>query len=110
MTTTIVTGSGQFDRYLIRSVLDGAGITKLLVADASKVEKAAAEWAKDRGVPYVTFAMEYGISRAVAVNNRNKLMLGKGAELVIAFPGGNSVTDMCMQAEQRGITIMRIER
>lgn len=110
MTTAIVTGSGQFDRERLRSVLDDAGITKLLVADASKVEKYAAEWAKNRGVPYVTFAMEYGIIRVLAVNNRNKLMLDKGAELVIAFPGGNSVADMCMQAEQSGITVMRVEK
>lgn len=115
MTTAVITGGQGFANVAsIETFLEQCqlhkGLTKIIISGASKAEKISAEWAKRSDVQVVTFDLDYTVLRKQAVSERNKLMLDRHVDFVVAFPGGDSTADMCAQADVLGIQIYRVDR
>lgn len=115
MTTAIITGGAGFSSVqIIEEALDhcrdNRGLTKIIISGASKAEKISAEWAKRNGIQVVTFDMDYSMPRKEAVADRNKLMLNRYVDFVVAFPGGDSTADMCAKADGLGVLVLRVEK
>lgn len=115
MTTAVITGGSGFANVVsietfLEQCREHKGITKLIVSGASRAEKISASWARSNGIKVVTFDLDYTMPRKEAVAERNKMMLNKYVDFVVAFPGGDSTADMCAQADALGIQVYRVDR
>jgi hypothetical protein len=115
MTTAVITGGMGFANVESIEVFLEAfkyhkDLTKIIISGASKAEKISAAWAKRNYIQVVTFDLDYSMPRKEAVADRNKLMLNRYVDFVVAFPGGDSTADMCAQADALGIQIYRVDR
>lgn len=115
MTVAVITGGQGFANAVsIETFLEQfqlyKGLTKIIISGASKAEKISAVWAKRNNIQIVTFDLDYTLPRKEAVSARNKLMLNRYVDFVVAFPGGDSTADMCAQADDFGIQVYRVEK
>lgn len=110
----IVCGGRDFtDCALMRETLDRVDrergrIETVVHGNASGADQLARLWAgsnKRREWPFPAEWSKYGKS---AGPRRNKQMLGSGADLVIAFPGGRGTRNMVKQARAAGLEVMEV--
>lgn len=115
MITAVITGGSGFSNVVsIETFMEQCklhkGLTKIIISGASKAEKISAAWAKRNGIQVVTFDLDYSMPRKEAVADRNKLMLNRYVDFVVAFPGGDSAADMCAKADGLGVLVLRVEK
>lgn len=110
----IVCGGRDFKNYEVGfSVLDQidqehAYISMIVHGNASGADTIASAWVhcnKRQEWPFPAEWSKYGKS---AGPRRNKQMLGSGATLVIAFPGGKGTRNMVKQALAAGLQVIDV--
>ena len=82
------------------------GISLLIRGDASGADRLAGEWADINDVPVEAFPADWKQHGRAAGPIRNREMLARKPNLVIAFPGGRGTADMVRQAKSAGIPVM----
>lgn len=86
-----------------------APITTLIQGGAAGADRLGLDWAKARGVPYLTFMADwkrYGRA-AGPMRNAHMLTIGK-PDLVVAFPGGSGTADMVRKAEAASVIVVKL--
>lgn len=111
----LVTGGRDYaDQVYLFHVLDRwhneRGIECIIEGGATGADHLAGLWAKDRGVPLLTFPAQWELGKqAGMIRNAQMLIEGK-PNIVIAFPGGNGTDNMCEIAERQGVPVIRPHR
>ena len=85
------------------------GISLLIHGDASGADRLAGEWADINDVPVEAFPADWKQHGRAAGPIRNREMLARKPNLVIAFPGGRGTADMVRQAKSAGIPVMEVK-
>lgn len=110
----IVCGGRDFrDRNLLNATLDKIvaerwPIAEIIHGNARGADTLAGEWARCHHVRVWPVPAEWSKYGRSAGPRRNKKMLGSGAKLVVAFPGGKGTRNMVKQARTAGIEVMEI--
>lgn len=82
----------------------------LVQGGAAGADSYARAWAKDRfGVEVETFAANWQKDKHAAGPLRNQRMVDAGADLCIAFPGGNGTADCVRRARKAGIPVIEVK-
>lgn len=112
----IVCGGRDYsDRERLFEVLDqvhdATPIAAIIHGNARGADTLAGEFAKScgHGVQCWPRPADWKKHGRAAGPMRNKAMLGMGAGLVIAFPGGRGTADMVRQARRAGVRVMEIQ-
>ena len=111
MTRVLVCGGRNYaDREAVYASLDSLhaerGFTLLIAGGARGVDKLAAQWAQDRGVPTQVYLAAWERLGHKAGPIRNQRMLTEGKpDLVVAFPGGKGTANMVAQARTAGVRV-----
>lgn len=107
----LVTGGREYgEGRTVDAVLAGLDPYLVIQGGARGADAFAAGWAHRMGVPYLTVPVAeaaWRISKR-AGHDRNKRMLGFCPDFVVAFPGGNGTANMCEQAADVGLRIIRV--
>ena len=106
----IVTGGRDYaDRAAVYAALDTLharnGIAEVIQGGATGADALAVEWCAARGVPCTTLEAEWGKFGRAAGPYRNAKMVDRGADGVVAFPGGIGTRDCVRQAGKVGIPV-----
>lgn len=111
----IVCGGRDYrGRAFLFSYLDGLHallpFTLLRHGDARGADTLASQWARSRGVaedphPALWYPRPGKLDRGAGFK-RNAEMAALGADVCIAFPGGNGTADMCSRAAASGILVI----
>ena len=107
----IVTGGRDYDeRAFVYETLDtihrNVGITLLIEGGARGADRLGRDWAKSRGVPFLTYEADWDNQGKAAGMIRNRLMLKENKEaLVVAFPGGSGTIGCIKEAMKLGMKI-----
>lgn len=107
----IVTGGRDYDeRAFVYETLDkihaNVGITLLIQGGARGADRLALEWAKSRGIPFLTYEADWDTHGKAAGMIRNRQMLKENTDaLVVAFPGGNGTIGCVKEAMRLGMKI-----
>ena len=72
------------------------------------VDLLAAHWASERGVKHEEHVAAWSRYGGAAGPIRNKHMADLGADLCVAFPGGNGTRHMVRTARSAGISVMQV--
>ena len=78
---------------LLARVVEVFGVEQLLHGDCRGLDRQAALWAQDHGVPVVAYPADWNRHGRAAGPIRNSLM-AKEADAVLAFPGGKGAASM----------------
>lgn len=110
----IVTGGRKYaDKSAVYDALDTAHrlrpIGTLVHGGASGADELAASWALDNDVVPEPHKASWTILGRSAGPIRNREMARAGADLLIAFPGGDGTSDMISAAKSYGIPVLRVE-
>lgn len=81
-------------------------IAMVVHGNASGADSVGATWARTNKRQVWPFPAEWAKYGASAGPRRNKQMLGSGATIVIAFPGGKGTRNMVKQAQSAGLEII----
>ena len=89
----LITGGRDFaDREMMWRVLDNLhqqhGFTLLIHGDALGADRMSGEWATERGVEILVCPADWKTHGRAAGSIRNRYMLTKSPETVVAFPAG----------------------
>ena len=108
-------GRDYTDRDMVNGVLDtftkAVRIDVLIHGNARGADRLAADWAKARGIPTLSFPANWKLYNHQAGPIRNKQMLEEGRpDWVVAFPGGNGTADMVRRANQAGLIVFEVPR
>lgn len=109
----IVCGGRDFGNLdFVSTVLDRIdrerGIDTIVHGNAAGADSMAKIWAFRNGRREWSFPAEWSKYGLSAGPRRNKQMLGSGAKLVIAFPGGKGTRNMVKQAKSAGLEVIQI--
>jgi len=112
----IVTGGRNYeDRATVWRVLDELHaerpIEVLVHGGATGADHLAHWWARAKGVPVEIFRVLPDEWRSIGPSAgpiRNKRMIGSGADMVVAFPGGRGTANCADLAAKAGIEVRRI--
>lgn len=109
--TLAVTGGRDYtDQARVLFALDSAwaylGEFHLVHGAARGADALAARWAVLRGVPQTPVPAQWHIHGKSAGRRRNREMLDRGIDVVLAFPGGRGTEDMVNAAQERGIPVI----
>lgn len=110
----IVCGGRDFrDCALLNDTLDKiaaqrGSIAKIIHGNASGADTLASMWARRHHVSAWPFPAQWSKYGKSAGPRRNKQMLGTGAKLVVAFPGGKGTRNMVKQARAAGIEVIEV--
>ena len=109
-----MTGGRKFNTWgIIKGTLDAIHrkipITTLIEGGATGADERAAGWARNNGIPVLTFPADWEVygNRAGAVRNARMLRDGD-PHLVIAFPGGTGTGDMVLKSIRAGVKTIRV--
>jgi hypothetical protein len=83
-------------------------ITMLWHGNARGADTLAGEWGKRNGVRVIPVPAEWSKHGKRAGPIRNQAMLGQGAKLVVAFPGGSGTADMVRRSRAAGVEVIEI--
>lgn len=84
-------------------------IYAVIHGNARGADSLAGAWAKRNGVREWPVPAEWSKFGNSAGPRRNKQMLGMGASLVVAFPGGRGTKNMVKQARAAGLEVLEVE-
>jgi len=110
----IVTGGRDFNNWpCVRDALTyvhevRGPITELVHGDARGADSLADRWAREHGIDPIPYPADWVAHPAAAGPIRNSQMAKDGADLVIAFPGGDGTADMVRKARRAGIMVVRV--
>ena len=109
----VVTGGRDFTQEnLIHYTLDKLhqkfGFTRLIDGKARGVDTICNEWAVKNNIDTSRYPAKWDKFGKAAGHIRNKEMVDKNPDLVIAFPGGTGTKNMSDLAEQRNIPLIVI--
>lgn len=110
----IVCGGRDFDDYdagitaLDRINMERGPIAMVVHGNARGADMIGSAWACRNRVREWVFPAEWAKYGKSAGPRRNKQMLGSGAKLVIAFPGGRGTRNMMKQAKAVGIEVLEV--
>ncbi len=105
----IVTGGRQFKDYgLVCKTLEPLGVTVLVEGGCSGADRLARRWADRRNIPYETFHAKWDEYGKFAGPQRNSDMVRAGADLVVAFPGGQGTADCVRTARRANIRVLEV--
>ena len=112
--TVIVTGGRDYSSAgALYATLDALHkrrpITLLVHGGASGADKMAAEWANHRDVNSLEFSADWNGHGRAAGPLRNQRMVDRGADLVVAFPGGRGTADCVRRARAAGIEVLEVK-
>lgn len=104
----LITGGRDFaDRDLLVRTLDRLHetlkFTLLIHGDAKGADRLAGEWAVERHVQVLACPANWKKYGRGAGPMRNRQMLEKKPDLLIAFPGGKGTADMVQVAREAGL-------
>jgi hypothetical protein len=77
--------------------------------NAAGADTHAKHWALRNKRQEWAFPAEWSKYGNSAGPRRNKQMLGSGAELVVAFPGGKGTRNMVKQARHAGLEVIEVQ-
>src|SRR3990167_8220903 len=87
----------------------GEGFTLLIEGGAAGADRLAREWAESLGILVETVPAEWDKWGKAAGAIRNRVMLQKAPDLVIAFAGCRGTADMMRQARAAGVPVIEIQ-
>lgn len=110
----IVCGGREYRDYdRICAVLDGVHgddpIEAVIHGNASGADRLGGAWAKARGVKCWPVPAQWAKFGKSAGPKRNQAMLGMGAALVVAFPGGRGTADMVKRAKSAAVKVVEVD-
>lgn len=110
----LVTGGRDFtDRQLLFQALDQLHaehhFTLLIHGDARGADRLAGEWAQDRGIQVLACPADWKQHGRIAGPIRNRQMLDKKPDLVVAFPGGAGTRNMVEIARKAGVVVIDLQ-
>lgn len=107
----IVCGGRDYgDASLMRGVLEAYADRKPVIVhgDSPGADRLAGELAHALGCLVEAYPADWERHGRAAGPIRNQGMVGLGADLCIAFPGGKGTEDMVRRARVRGIPVLRV--
>lgn len=110
----LVCGGRDFDDFrLLTDELTALSlkhtIDLVIHGGARGADTLAGLWAKTNKIPVQVFMADWNKYKSAAGHIRNKKMLLEGKpDLVVAFPGGKGTANMIGQAEDAGVTVIRL--
>jgi predicted Rossmann-fold nucleotide-binding protein len=106
-------GRHYADAAKVAQVLEALGpIDCIIEGGATGADALANRWAKEHGVPCVTFGVDPLLDGPwpAAGPRRNARMLREGRpDLVVAMPGDKGTADMVRRARRAGVKVVLIE-
>lgn len=91
---------------MVYQALDALGPTELAHGDADGLDRIAACWAREAGIPCRAFPADWRREGKGAGPRRNARMLVEfKPEVLLAFPGHRGTTDMVVQARLAGVPV-----
>lgn len=91
---------------VLRKINNAHGITLIIEGGAMGADFLAFQWAKEAGIPILSFKADWKRWGTAAGPVRNQQMMDEGKpDLVVAFPGGRGTADMVGRARQHGIPV-----
>ncbi len=111
MIRVIVTGGRNYaDRAHVRRVIcelhAERGIATLVQGGATGADTLAAQEARRLGIEVVTVKADWRRNGKGAGPERNQRMVDRGADLLVAFPGGVGTNDCVGRAKRAGILVL----
>lgn len=106
----IVTGGRDYmDWWTVYNILDCFPITCIVQGGASGADTIAVQYARDRGIPFITVEAKWKIYGRRAGQLRNQEMLRAHPDgTVVAFPGGSGTSGCVAFAKHLGLPIYRV--
>ena len=102
-------GRDYHDMRAIYAALDRmsakGGIGMIIHGGAGGADTLAGAWAFQRCVPCLSVPADWGKHGKAAGPIRNRQMLERVVDGVVAFPGGDGTADMCRQAREAGVPV-----
>lgn len=107
----LVTGGRHYDDgstlfRVLGEIHASQKITMIIHGDASGADRLASEWAEVNDVPVEAFPADWKQYGSAAGPIRNREMLARKPDLVVAFPGGRGTADMVRQAKAAGVRVV----
>lgn len=108
----LITGGRDFyDQEMVFKTLDEihskSSISLVIHGAAKGADSLANQWAVDRSVPVDACRPDWKRFGRAAGVIRNKTMLDKSPDLLVAFPGGRGTADMVQRARKVGLKILK---
>lgn len=109
--TLLVCGGRSFrNAAWLRAALDALQPDRLMEGGGSGADALARGWARDHGVPTITYFAAWDRYGRSAGPRRNQQMLDEGKpDLVLACPGGKGTADMVTRAQAAGVQVLRLD-
>lgn len=111
----IICGGREFDNYdAVKETMDAVvlhygDVTAVVQGGARGADLLGRKWAIENNIPYEQYDADWARYGKAAGFMRNQEMLEEsGANLVVAFPGGNGTYDMVKRARRHGVEIVNV--
>lgn len=105
----LVCGGRDYSDYkTVCLVLGQYDISEIIHGDCRGADYLAKQYAVENGISHLPFPADWDAHGKAAGPIRNRQMLQQKPDLVIAFPGGRGTDDMCRQAKQAGLKVVRV--
>lgn len=85
------------------------GADTLVHGDARGADRTAAAIGESLGFNVERWPADWNAHGKAAGPIRNQQMLDAGADLVVAFPGGQGTADMVRRARAAGVTVLKVD-
>ena len=110
MKVLVCGGRSYTDLENVRRVLDevhkNTPITQIIEGGARGADALGKEWARDNNIPVFTVRADWEAYGKSASYIRNKLLLKKQPNMVVAFPGGVGTQNMISLAQKSEIDVV----